>query len=170
MLLLGFVSIAALVYAYLTYAGIYLGSSISSSTITALPGSFPDFIINIRSINHYDAIISIVFVGLVAFLVVVLFTFFYYHYFAYNFVNSSKAEEETNKIIERLNGIDNIISAKAGMMRVNFTVKDSESINIEELSELPIAKIYETKNGFSMELGSSSCIVSNMVSKLISSD
>ena len=167
MLLLGFVSIAACVYAYLTYAGIYLGSSISTSTITALPGSFPDFIINIRNINHYDAIISIVFVGLVAFLVVVLLTYFYYHYLAYNFVNTSKAEEEINKIVERLGGIDNIISAKAGMMRVNFTVRDSESINIEKLSELSIAKIYETKNGFSMELGSSSFIVSNMVSKLI---
>lgn len=167
MLLLGFVFVSACVYAYFTYAGIYLGSSILTGTVTALPGSFPDFIINIRSINHYDAIISIAFVGLVAFLIVVLLTYFYYHHFAYNFVNTSKAEEETNVIIKKLGGIDNIVSAKSGMMRVNFTVKDSESINIEELSELPIAKIYETKNGFSMELGSSSYIVSKMVSKLI---
>ena len=170
LLLLGFVFIASLVYAYLTYAGIYLGSSISTSTVTALPGSFPDFIINIRSINHYDAIMSIVFVGVVAFLVTLLVVYFYYHHFAYNFVNTSRAKEETNEIIKRLGGIDNIISASAGLMCVNFTVKDSESINIEELSKLEIAKIYETKNGFSMELGSSSYIIAKMVtSELVKS-
>lgn len=171
MLLLGFVFVAACVYAYLTYAGIYLGASISNySSITALPGSFPDFIINIRSINHYDAIISILLVGVLAFLVVCLLTYFYYHHFAYNFVNTSKAEDEVKEIILKLGGIDNIISAKAGFMRINFALKDEELVSIEKLSELPIAKIYETKNGFSMELGSSSYIVSKMVSKSIKKD
>ncbi len=166
MLLICFEFVAACAYAYLTYAGVYLGCSLTNgTTITALPGSFPDFIINIRNINHYDAIMSILFVGIIAFLIVFLITYFYYHQFAFDTVNTSKDEEDVEKIIEKLGGIDNIISAKSGLLRVNFEIKDSESIDIEELSKLPIAKIYETKNGFSMELGSSSYIVAKMVSK-----
>lgn len=169
LLLLGFVFIAACVYGYFTYAGVYLGSSISNySTITALPGSFPDFIINIRSINHYDAIISIVMVGIICFVVVLALCILYYRHLCYMVVNPTKDEKTIKDIIEKLGGLDNIEGVSSGLLEVNFNLVDIENINTEELSTLAVPKIFETKTGVTLKMGSSSYIIAKYVNKYIS--
>ena len=160
--------VAACVYGYFTYAGVYLGSAISKySTITALPGSFPDFIINVRSINHYDAIISIIMVGIICYVLVLALTILYYRHLCYMVVNPTKDEKTIKDIIDKLGGLDNIEGASSGLLEVNFNLVDIENINTEELSTLAVPKIFETKAGVTLEMGSSSYIIAKYVNKYI---
>ena len=53
------------------------------------------------------------------------------------------------------------------MLEVNFNLVDIENINTEELSTLAVPKIFETKAGVTLEMGSSSYIIAKYVNKYI---
>lgn len=166
LLLVIYIILVGCVFAYLSMNGIYLGSSISASdTITAMPGSFPDFIINIRSIVHYDTLIQILIVGIVVAIITYIIVHIYYHFIAYNLVSPYKNQEDVDNIVNALGGYSNIESVGSGLFRVNFALADQESIDFEGLSNLHLGKSSENKNGVSIELGSSSYIISKMIRK-----
>ena len=168
LLLLFYIFISASIYAYFAYANVYLGSAISGySTLTALPGSLFDLLINIRNINHYDAFISIIITGFVCFILVLIITFVYYHYLAYMFVSTNKDQKAIDDILIKLGGLSNIKNASSGFLEVKINLIDAENINIEELSKLPISKIYETRTGVNLEFGSSSYIIAKYINSCI---
>ncbi len=163
-LLAVFVLLEASLFALLTKQGIYLGSSIlASDTITAMPGSFPDFIINIRSTMHYDTILQIALVGIIFGLICFVITTVYFRYLTFNLISQSKDKEFVDKIIKAIGGYSNIASVGSGLYRVDFVLYDNESVDFDELSSLSLCKVMETKEGICMELGSSSYIISKMI-------
>ena len=148
----------------MTKNNIYLGSSIvGSDALSAMPGSFPDFIINIRSIIHYDTLLSILLIGLVAFVICFVLAYFYFHHLAFNLVNQNKDRKLIEDTIEAIGGYDNIERVASGLFKVNFVLFDNEALDVEKLRELAIVKIVETKDGVSMEFGSSSLIIAKMI-------
>ena len=80
-------------------------------------------------------------------------------------VNPTKDEKTIKDIIEKLGGLDNIEGASSGLLEVNFNLVN---INTEELSTLAVPKIFETKTGVTLEMGSSSYIIAKYVNKYIS--
>ena len=83
-------------------------------------------------------------------------------------VNPTKDEKTIKDIIEKLGGLDNIEGVSSGLLEVNFNLVDIENINTEELSTLAVPKIFETKTGVTLEMGSSSYIIAKYVNKYIS--
>lgn len=170
-LLLAFILLEGSLFALLTKQGIYLGSSISASdTITGMPGSFPDFIINIRSVMHYDAIVQIAIIGLIFGLICLFITILYFRHLTFNIISQSKDKKFVEEIVEAIGGYSNIKEVGSGLYRVNFTLYDNESIDFEELSSLSLCKTSETRDGVSIQLGSSSYIIAKMINKSLDSE
>lgn len=169
LLLVMYLLVVGTVFAYMTSANIFLGSNIvnSASTITAMPGNFPDLIINLRSVVHFDSLLQILLVGLVAGIIVYLLTYIYFHFMAYNLINPTKDEAVVNETVEVLGGYDNIENVGSGFFRVNFALFNNENVSIESLKELGGNKITETRNGISIDFGSSSFIVAKMIKRVL---
>lgn len=169
LLLFLYLGVCGGVFAYLTYAGVYLGSSIGNNlnTITAMPGTFSDFIINLRSTMHYDALLQIFLIGLVAAAIMYLLTLIYYRFLAYNIITSNKDQAFINQTVEAMGGYDNVSNIGSGLFRVNFALNDIEQVNVEELKELGLGRVSETKTGISIDFGSSSYIIAKMVKKVL---
>ena len=168
-LLLCYLGIVAVVFAYLSSAGIYLGSSIGSNlnTITAMPGTFPDFIINLRSVIHFDALLQIFLVGLAAALITYIVAYVYYRFLAFNLINSGKDQAIVNATVEAMGGYDNIENVGSGFNRVNFALRNNELVSVDRLQSLGVNRITETRTGISIDFGSSSCIISRMVKAVL---
>ncbi|MBR2578308.1 MAG: hypothetical protein IKE38_05180 [Erysipelotrichaceae bacterium] len=164
-LLLIYIGIVAAVFAYMTFAGVYLGSSIGSNlnTITAMPGTFPDFIINLRSTIHFDALLQIFLIGIVAAALTYLLAHVYFRFLAFNLINSGKDQGIVTSTVEAIGGYDNIENVGSGFNRVNFALKNNELIDVGKLQSLGVSRVSETRTGISIDFGSSSCIISRMV-------
>lgn len=168
-LLIIYIVVVALVFAYMSYAGIYLGSNMSNNlnTITAMPGNFPDFIINLRSTIHFESLLKIALVGLVAGIIIYLLVRLYYRHLTFNLINSNKDQAIVNKTVAALGGYDNIENVGSGLFRVNFALKNNELISIEDLQNLGVKSISEAKYGISIDFGSSSYIIAKMVKNVL---
>lgn len=168
-LLLAYLIVVGAVFAYMSFAEIYLGSNIAAnaSPITALPGNFPDFIINLRSVIHYDSLLKIVLIGLIAGAVIYLFARLYYRTLTFNLINSNRDAMIVDQTVEALGGYDNVESVGSGFFRVNFNLFNNENASIEKLQALGVNTITETKTGIAIEFGSSSYIISKMVRNVL---
>ena len=165
LLLVLYLIVVGVVFGYMTLAGIFLGSNIGNnvSTITAMPGSFPDFIINLRSPIHYDSLLSIAIIGLVAFAVCYLISVIYFRFISFKLINTTKDDNTINETVEAIGGYDNIASAGSGLFKVNFVLFDNGKISIDKLTNLGVNKMVETKDGVSIEFGSSSYIIAKSI-------
>ncbi|MBR2787706.1 MAG: hypothetical protein IKD94_00940 [Erysipelotrichaceae bacterium] len=156
-LLVAYLIMVGLVSGTLVNFEAFLGfSSKISNTTIAMPGSFADFIINIRNASLASSIRIILIVGLIAFVAMFALTMFYYRFIAFDFTNSGTGKQTVNNIIAAAGGRDNIINAGSGLFSLNIDIRDPEKISIEKIHEIGIRKVLETRHGLSFELGTSS--------------
>ena len=144
----------------------FLGfSSRISNTVIAMPGSFADFIINIRNSSLIPSIRTILIVGLCAFVVMLVLTMFYYRFLAFDFVKTGKGEILVDDIIRVAGGPENIINAGSGLFKLNVYIRDPEKINYEKIQDIGIRKVVETRNGLTFELGTSCNAIARRINK-----
>lgn len=168
LLLFIYLVLVGAVFYFLSFFGIYLGSSIiSGSVVTAMPGNFPDYIINLRNVNYINALGKIALVGVVAFILMFSISTLYYRFFAYDLARTGKAKETAKKIVEACGGATNVSKAGSGLFKVCVHLNDLERYNLEYLKSLDVRQINETKDGIEIECGSSAFIVANRINHLI---
>lgn len=164
LLLILYLLVIGATFYYLTYAKIFLGSTVTAgSVITAMPGNFPDYIINLRNVNYSSQLFQIILVGVVAFVIMFIFTMIYNHFLSFDISRSGKARELAKSIIEAVGGIDNVASAGSGLFKVCVHLKDLEKVDIDKIQDLNINKINETKDGIDIECGASAYIIANRI-------
>ena len=165
LLLLVYILLVAVVFGYLSFANVFLGSNIGTlaNTSTALPGNFPDFIINIRSALHYDDLIIILIVGVIAGVIMYIVCRIYYRHIAFNLINHNRDDEVIDNIVEAIGGYDNIRKVGSGFFRVNLSLSNNEEVSIERLQDIGAVRITETKTGISMQCGSSAYIIAKTI-------
>ena len=157
-----------IIFFVLSHFGIYLGSNIvSNSTVTAMPGSLPDFVINLRDFNYSNTLLKIVIVGFIAGFVCFLVTIIYYRLLAFDLTKSGNSDDFSQNIISAVGGKDNIVRCGASVLRICIHLKDLEQVNIEEIQDLRIKRVSETNYGIDIECGTSAYIISNKINKLI---
>ena len=155
------------VFAALVKLKAFLGFEITSqNTITALPGSFPDFIINIRNARILPSLGIIAIVGVVSFILSFLITYIYYHVFAFDVIKTGKGDELVSTTIKACGGTSNIISAGSGLFRLNIKVDDLENISIDAVQEIGAKRVSETKNGICINFGTSSTIIAKRINDI----
>lgn len=168
LLLVLYLVIIFIIFFVLSHFGIYLGSNIvSNSTVTAMPGSLPDFVINLRDFNYSNTLLKIVIVGFIAGFVCFLVTIIYYRLLAFDLTKSGNSDDFSQNIISAVGGKDNIVRCGASVLRICIHLKDLEQVNIEEIQDLRIKRVSETNYGIDIECGTSAYIISNKINKLI---
>ncbi len=147
---------------------VFLGfETVANNVTVAMPGSFPDFIVNIRNVNLSETMLTMVIVGLIAFALMIIFTIVYYRFLAFDFTNTGKGDTLVLNIIEAVGGKDNVDVAKAGLFKLNIYLKNSEQISIEKIRNIGAKKVSETRQGISFEFGTSSYAISKRINKLL---
>lgn len=153
----------------LIYFKAYLGfSPVGDNIVSSMPGSFPDFVINLRNPFISSTLMNILYVGIAAFAVCFFVTYIYYHYLSIDFADTGVLKYASRNIIDVLGGKENISGATGGILRLNVEIRDPEVISIEGLKELGPDKIVETKNGISLEYGTSSIRIAKEINRRIS--
>ena len=148
--------------------GAYLGfTTNTANTVVAMPGSFPDFIINVRNSSLLPSIRIILIVGAGAFVAYLLITLIYYRVLAFDFVKTGKGDELVDDIISAVGGKDNISLAGAGLFKLNVHLNDPELISIDKINELNAGRVSETKDGVSFEIGTSAYAIARRINRLI---
>ena len=171
LLLLLYLILVALVFAILVYQNIFLGFiNPTNSTVTAMPGNFPDYIINLRNVIYRDAVGNIAIIGLIAFAIMLVIMFIYYHFLSYDVLSTGKIEDLCDKIGDALGGYDNILDCGSGLFKAHFILDDLEKVSFEKLSDLGAKRVSETRNGISIELGVSSLKITKKIKKIKKKD
>ncbi len=165
-----------LLIAYLILVGVVSGTLVNfeaflgfsskiTNTVIAMPGSFADFIINIRNASLIRSVNTILIAGVICFVLMLVITMFYYRYIAFDFVRTGKGAQVIDDIIEIAGGINNIDRAGSGLFKLNIYIRDPEKISFEKIQEIGIRRVVETKNGLSFELGTSSCAIAQRINR-----
>ena len=89
-----------------------------------MPGSLPDFIINLRDFNYSNTLLKIVITGLIAGIVCLLLTIIYYRFLAYDLTKSGATDDFSLNIISALGGKENIVRCGASLLRICIHLKD----------------------------------------------
>ena len=148
--------------------GVFLGFECNAGSIEiAMPGTFPDFIVNARNTNLSSTLLTIAIIGLITLLLMFLFVRMYYRFFAFDFTNSGKGDQTIRKTIESVGGRENIIKAEAGLLKLNINLRNSEAISFEKVQEVGPRRIAETRDGISFEFGTSSYAIARRINKAI---
>ena len=147
---------------------VFLGyATTNTNTVIAMPGSFPDYIVNLRNPVLYDSVMGILFIGLVAGVVCFIITMIYYRLLAFDFARIGRAEKMADNIIDAVGGLDNVVDSGSCLFKVNVSLNNLEDMNYEKLKELGVRRITETKSGLSLELGTSCHIIASKIKKII---
>lgn len=167
LLVLYLVLIGLVSYVFIT-RGVYLGfETLSTNTTVAMPGSFPDFIVNARNVNLSSTLWQIVIIGLIALVVMFIFTIIYYRFLAFDFANTGKGDEIVKNTIESVGGKENIISAQSSLFKINIYLRNPEAISIEKVQEVGPKRVSETRDGISFEFGTSSYAIAKKINKAL---
>ena len=168
LLLVFYLIVVCGVFYFMSFTGIYLGSSvIPGSTVSAMPGNFPDYIINLRNVNYINSLGQIALVGVVAFCLMLLLTMAYYRFLAYDFTRTGKTKEVAGKIIDACGGKDNINDVGSGLFKICIHLNDLEKYDLDVLKSLSVRKITETKDGIDIDCGSSAYIIASRIKKML---
>ncbi|MBQ1508555.1 MAG: hypothetical protein IIZ47_03975, partial [Erysipelotrichaceae bacterium] len=150
---------------------IFLGFSYPvGDTTVAMPGNFPDLIINLRNYQYSETVPQIVIVGLIAFAVMLGIVVLYYEFFAYDVTSSGRKKKLVEDLLEAVGGIENVDAASTGLFRLFVDLKDLENVSFEQLQTLGARRITETRTGISVEFGSSSHILAKEIRKKMKTD
>ena len=159
--------VGATSYVFISRA-VFLGfETTSTNVLTAMPGSFPDFIVNIRNTNLSNTLLTIAIVGAIGLVLMFIFTLLYYRLFAFDFANTGKGDIIVDKLIESVGGKSNIITAESSLLKLNVYLKNPEEISIEKVQEVGPKRVSETKDGISFEFGTSSYAIAKRVNKAV---
>ena len=165
-LLLMYLLLTAGVSAALIRFDAFLGfTSHTMNTAVAMPGSFADYIINVRNINLIHSLQIIAIIGAIAFVICLLMTMFYYRFLAFDFFYTGSGSELVSDIVDSVGGIGNISSAGSGLFKLNLSIVDPEKISIDRIQDLGIRRVVETRNGLSFETGTSAAEISRRIQR-----
>lgn len=166
LLYVSYLALTGLLFGVLQRLEVFLGYSYSGSTLIAMPGSFPDYVILLRN-NQYTNTLLIVFaLGLLAAIVFYLLTVLYIEFFAFDILGV-KRKVLAVKIIDGVGGVTNIKEVFSSPSKLTIVLNDHELIEVEQLIALDAPKISEVSDGLIIYYGMSSRIVAKRILDVI---
>ena len=167
LLLLLHLGISGALFGVMSINKAYLGFNYSGSTISAMPGAFPDYIINARTPQHIHALLIILLVGIIMTIVYFFVTEIYYNYLAFDILGADKTIKISKQVIEASGGVENIKATGSSPFKLTLTLNDMEALSYEKLKRININHIIETRDGLVFEFGSSSTIIRKRIDRII---
>ncbi len=143
----------------------FLGFAYSGSTISAMPGSFADYIINIRTSEYSHTILVILIVGIIFAVIYFAMTMLYYRYLAYDVIGTKKAVTISERLFAGVGGPYNIKAVHSALFDVTVEVYDLEKIVYDEIKRVGAKSIVETKTSLVFDFGSASTVIRRQINK-----
>ena len=145
----------------------FLGFSYSGSTVSAMPGAFPDFIINARTPQYIHSLLVIIVIGLIYAIIYFLLTRGYFEFAAYDIVSSNRSKTIARKVIDAVGGIGNITTLNSTPHNLEIRIESLEDVSYEKLKQVGAWRVRETRDELVLEFGSSSTILRKNIQKII---
>ncbi len=149
----------ASLFAILFLSSAFLGFSFSGSTVSAMPGAFCDYIINVRTPQYSHAIMIILVVGIIFFIVYFFMTIAYYRYFAYDLIGTNRSSVIIDRIFDGVGGSNNIKKVSSALFTLEIELEDLEKVSYDEIKRVGAKTIIETKDSLIFDFGSASTIL-----------
>lgn len=147
----------------------FLGFNYSGSTISAMPGSFPDFIINVRNPQYIHSILVILIVGIIMAIIYYVATRVYFEYLAYDVIGSNRSNIIAQKVITAVGGEDNIIGMNSSPASLDINIDNLEIVSYDLLKQVGAWRVTETRDELILSFGSSSTVIKKKIEKIIKS-
>ena len=132
-----------------------------------MPGSFPDYIIQLRNPLLFDTISYLFIIGIVVFVICLLMSRLYFRYMAYNLLGTGKTKATVDMLAHAVGGLENIQKATSGLFRLILVLNDLEAVSFKELAQSGASRITETKDGVIIDFGSSSTVIARAITREI---
>ena len=145
----------------------FLGFKYSGSTVSAMPGAFPDYIINARTPQYIHSLLIILAIGVIIAIIYYFVTITYYKHFAFDIAGSNKAKTIANKIIAAVGGEDNIVRTYSSVFKVTIVVEDLERVTYDMLKQIGASTVKETRDSIVLDFCSASTIIRQNIDNII---
>ena len=146
-------------FTILSESNAFLGFNHSGPTMAAMPGSFADYIINIRTPQYTHAMLIILIVGIIFAVIYFMLTLLYYRYLAFDLANTNKSKSIVKKIVDAVGGIDNVVSASSGPFSLSIELNNLEIVSYDKIKKVGARRVTETNNGLILDFCSASKII-----------
>ena len=147
--------------------GVTLGLSHVGNAVTAMPGTLFEFLLYFRNPNLQHTIHMILIVGVICFVLYLLFTRFYFKYLALDLFNTGSSKRRVEGFILAVGGLENIKMLNSSPTRLTIQVADASLINFTQIQRLGASKVVESRAGYSINFGAGSTIIRNEINKRI---
>ena len=160
LLLLMHIACSSILFCVLHVLRIYIGYQAPSTLLsTALPGTLLELIGYFRYPSLQNTIFMLVIVGFFSAVIYYFLTRLYFKYMAVDLFNTGAEEELVKGVIKAVGGIENIRMTQSSMSNLVVSVYDPTKLDPNRLRSLGSYRIYETRAGFNIALGSGSTMV-----------
>ena len=141
---------------------LYLGyRSEEASTMTALPGTLPEFLSYLNMPGLRKTLLGIVITGVVMFFVYYLITKFYFRSLTVGMFDVKKKQVIVEEILKALGGTENIRSTDCSVTELTVSLYDPDLIDVEKLMKLGSYRVYEFNGGYNLCFGNASVMIRN---------
>lgn len=135
--------------------------STETSTITALPGTLPEFLSYLNVQGLRQTLIWILVIGVVVFFVYYLMTRFYFKNLATGFLDVNKREDLVEETLKALGGTENIRSTDCSISELTVSLYDPDQIDVNALRNLGSFRVYESKDSYHLCFENASVMIRN---------
>lgn len=153
------------VFAILSGFSASLGFSYLGSLNTATPGNIVDLLSYSRNYALYSKVAIIALIGVIVFFVYFMMTRFYYSKMAIDVLNIGSKKERIDEFVERLGGLENISIISSTPTRIHVALENRESLNVAGLHRQGVTRIVETRQGFTLSIGSSAYMIQKEINR-----
>lgn len=154
------VAYTGILYMTLQSLHIYLGyQSVDTLTLTARPGSLPEFISYLQYPSLSRSLIGVVIAGIITAAVYFLVTRVYFKYMAMDLFKTGVKDEVINAVIKAAGGIENIKMTNSSIAKLTLSVYDPGKVDVQRLRRLGSHRIYENRAGFNICFGAPSTMI-----------
>jgi maltose/glucose PTS system EIICB component len=147
--------------------GITVGFSYLGILSAAAPGNIMDLLSLSRNSIINVQVLSLVMIGIVAFVVYFYVTKFYYSRMAIDVLNVGSKDEEVQGFIDRVGGLENIAQLSSTPTKLTLTLVDADNINVSGLHRQGVTKIVQTRQGYILSFGAGSYMLQKEVNRLL---
>lgn len=149
-----------ILYALLQILHIYLGYNNSDTlTVSALPGTLPEFIAYCTNPDLQMTIIYIATIGVVTAFLYFFMTRFYFKHMAVDIFRTGDLKRITEGTLKAFGGIENIKATSSDCFILYVTLYDATKLDTDRLKRLGASKVVETRMGYEIYYGGSSTMI-----------
>ncbi|MDY6035463.1 MAG: PTS transporter subunit EIIB [Bulleidia sp.] len=128
-------------------------------TMSAMPGTLPEFISYMNNPTLYRNLIIIAVIGIVSAVVYYIVTRLYFHYGASDLIMHDEAKKDAMLIIKGVGGQENIKNVEADITSLYITVYDKNTVNEVVLKDIGTIQIQKQDNTYGLYYGAKSYIL-----------